>query len=188
MSDLVAVTAIDRRILGLVRPVVEGLGYEMVRLRYRAGKNGSLQIMAERPDGRMEVENCVEISRAVSAALDVADPFREPYALEVSSPGIDRPLSRLSDFKNWIGHLAKLQTSKMIRGRRRFGGIIRDVVGETIILEAEDGSIGIEFSDLDSARLVLTDELLGKKPNRSHDRTVGGETEIAPDSPEQEKK
>ena len=99
MTDLIAKAAIDRRLAGIVAPVIEGMGFELVRLRLMGGRRALLQIMAERPEGGIEVEDCARISRAVSALLDVEDPISGEYTLEVSSPGIDRPLTRLKDFE-----------------------------------------------------------------------------------------
>jgi ribosome maturation factor RimP len=103
MSDLIAKTSIDQRLAGIVTPVIEDLGYELVRLRLMGGKTPILQIMADKPDGGIEVDDCGKISTEVSAILDVEDPIEEEYALEVSSPGIDRPLTRLKDFDAWAG-------------------------------------------------------------------------------------
>ncbi|MEL6207937.1 MAG: ribosome maturation factor RimP, partial [Pseudomonadota bacterium] len=103
MSDLIAKTNIDRRLAAILTPVIEGMGFELVRIRLMSGKSKTLQIMAERPDGGIEVDECGEISTAVSAVLDVEDPIEDAYALEVSSPGIDRPLTRLKDFETWAG-------------------------------------------------------------------------------------
>ena len=118
MTDLIAKAAIDRRLAGIVAPVVEGMGFELVRLRLMGGRRALLQIMAERPDGGIEVDDCARISRAVSAVLDVEDPISGEYVLEVSSPGIDRPLTRLKDFETWAGYEAKLETDEPIDGRR----------------------------------------------------------------------
>ena len=115
MADLVAKAAIDRRLAGIVAPTVASLGFELVRIRLMGGKRPVLQIMAERPEGGIEVEDCARISRAVSAVLDVEDPIGGEYVLEVSSPGIDRPLTRLKDFERWDGYEAKLETSRADR-------------------------------------------------------------------------
>lgn len=160
MRDLVAVSQVDRRISRIIGPVVDRMGYDLVRLRYGGGRRKTLQIMAERRGGGMEVDDCAEISRAVSSALDVEDPIREGYTLEVSSPGIDRPLTRLTDFETWSGHVAKLETAEPIEGRRRFQGRIERVSGNEIVLDSHDGPIGIQFEALSSAKLVITDELL----------------------------
>ena len=122
MTDLIAKAAMDQRLLTILNPMIEGLGYEVVRLRLMSGNTPTLQIMAQKPDGTMEVDGCAEISTAVSALMDVEDPIIEAYTLEVSSPGIDRPLTRLKDFDQWIGYVAKIETEQLIDGRRRFKG------------------------------------------------------------------
>ncbi len=106
----------------IITPVIEDMGFELVRVRLMAGKTQTLQIMAERPEGGIEVDECAAISTAVSAVLDVEDPIEDAYTLEVSSPGIDRPLTRLKDFDVWEGYEAKLETDELIDGRRRFKG------------------------------------------------------------------
>ena len=120
MSDLIAKTAIDRRLAEIVTPVIEGLGFELVRIRLMGGAVRILQIMADKPEGGIEVDDCGHISVAVSATLDVEDPIEENYVLEVSSPGIDRPLTRLKDFEVWKGWEARIETTELIEGRRRF--------------------------------------------------------------------
>ena len=108
MSDLIAKTAIDRRLASIITPTIEGLGYELVRVRLMGGRTHILQIMADRPEGGINVDDCAKISTAVSAVLDVEDPIAENYTLEVSSPGIDRPLTRQKDFDTWEGYEARL--------------------------------------------------------------------------------
>lgn len=162
VGDLVAHAAIDRRLAEVVQPVIEGLGFELVRLRLMSGKTRILQIMADRPEGGIEVDDCAEISTVVSAALDVEDPLEDPYLLEVSSPGIDRPLTRLKDFEVWAGYEAKLETSELIDGRRRFKGVLAGVEGNEVLIEIEEGTIGLEFEWLSDAKLVLTDELIAE--------------------------
>lgn len=162
--DLVALTAIDQRLAGLVRPVAEGMGLELVRLRLMGGRTKTLQVMAQRPDGTMEVEDCARLSTALSAVLDVEDPLADPYTLEVSSPGIDRPLTRLKDFDQWAGHEAKLETEEAIDGRRRFKGLLAGTEGEEVLLTLDEKegpvTIGLRFEWLSDAKLVLTDELI----------------------------
>ncbi|CAN5638071.1 ribosome maturation factor RimP [soil metagenome] len=162
MSDLVAKTAIDRRVAGIAAPVIEGLGYELVRLRLMGGKRALLQIMAERPAGGIEVEDCAKISRAVSAALDVEDPIASEYTLEVSSPGIDRPLTRLKDFERWEGYEARIETAEPIDGRRRFKGVLAGVEAGEVLIEIDEGTIGLDFETLSEAKLVLTDALIAE--------------------------
>ncbi|TVQ58941.1 MAG: ribosome maturation factor RimP [Rhodobacteraceae bacterium] len=160
MSDLLAKAPADQRIAGIVRPTVEGMGFELVRVRLMGGKRLTLQIMAERPDGRMEVDDCAELSRALSAVLDVEDPIDREYALEVSSPGIDRPLTRLDDFDRWKGWTAKLETEAPVEGRKRFKGELTGVEGRSVMLATETGTVALPFDSLADARLVLTDALI----------------------------
>jgi len=160
MNDLIAKAAIDRRLAEIIQPVIEGMGYELVRLRLMGGNTKTLQIMAERPDGGIEVDDCAEISTAVSAVLDVEDPIEDNYTLEVSSPGIDRPLTRLKDFDTWEGYEAKLETSELIDGRRRFKGVLAGTEDDEVLITIAEGTIGLKFDWLSEAKLVLTDELI----------------------------
>lgn len=160
MNELIAKAAMDRRLADIVGPVIESMGFELVRLRLMGGQTKTLQIMAERPEGGIEVDDCAEISTAVSAVLDVEDPIDENYTLEVSSPGIDRPLTRLKDFDTWSGYEAKIETTELIDGRRRFKGILAGTDGEDILIEIEEGTIGLNFDWLSDAKLVMTDELI----------------------------
>lgn len=160
MSDLIAKAQIDRRLAEIITPVIEDLGFELVRVRYQGGKTPSVQIMADKPEGGIEVDDCAEISTAVSATLDVEDPLEDAYTLEVSSPGIDRPLTRLKDFDVWSGHEAKIETNELIDGRRRFKGALAGTEGNEVLIEIEEGTIGLQFDWLSDAKLVLTDELI----------------------------
>ena len=165
MSDLIAKTAMDRRLADILTPLIEGMGFELVRIRLMSGKTMTLQIMAERPEGGIEVDQCAEISTAVSALLDVEDPIEDNYTLEVSSPGIDRPLTRLKDFDTWQGYEAKLETAELIDGRRRFKGELAGIDGDEVLInlvdeKGEPVTIGLEFDWLTDAKLVLTDELI----------------------------
>lgn len=142
----------------LVMPVVEGLGFEIVRLSLAGG---NLQIMAEQPDGtNIGIDDCGVISRAVAAKLDEADPIAEPYTLEISSPGIDRPLTREKDMVRWAGFEARLETLEPIEGQSRFTGRIVSCEDGVIVMRCEAGDKRIEFSALRRARLLLNDELL----------------------------
>ena len=164
MSDLIAKAAIDQRLAAIITPVIEDMGFELVRLRLMGGKTHTLQIMAERPEGGIEVDECAEISNAVSAILDVEDPLVDSYVLEVGSPGIDRPLTRLKDFETFEGYDAKLETSELIDGRKRFKGVLAGVEGEEVLINIEDQgetvTVGLQFDWLADAKLVLTDELI----------------------------
>ncbi len=164
MSDLVAKTQIDRRLAEIITPVIEDMGYELVRVRFMGGKTKTVQIMADKPEGGIEVDGCADISTAVSATLDVEDPIEDAYTLEVSSPGIDRPLTRLKDFATWEGYEARIETTELIDGRRRFKGMLQGVEGSEVLIEIEvDGepqTIGLQFDWLSDAKLVLTDDLI----------------------------
>ncbi len=164
VNDLIARTAMDQRLAALITPVIEGLGFELVRLRLMAGRTRTLQIMADRPEGGIEVDDCARISTAVSAMLDVEDPLEEAYTLEVSSPGIDRPLTRLKDFADWEGYEARVETSELIDGQRRFRGVLAGVEGDEVLIEIAENdapvTIGLKFAWLSDAKLVLTDELI----------------------------
>ena len=160
MSDLIAKTAIDKRLADIVTPIIEGLGFELVRLRLMGGKTATLQIMAERPEGGIEVDDCAAISTAVSAVLDVEDPIEDNYTLEVSSPGIDRPLTRLKDFEAWQGYVAKIETTELIDGRKRFKGEVAGTEGDEVLIDIDEGTIGLKFDWLAEAKLVLTDDLI----------------------------
>ena len=162
MSDLIAKAAIDQRIFNLIAPAVEGMGYEIVRVRLMGGKTKTLQIMAERPDGGIEVDDCAEISNTLNALLDVDDPVDGEYRLEVSSPGIDRPLTRLKDFETWDGYAAKVETQDLIDGRKRFSGTLRGTEDGEVLIEIPEGVIGLRFEWLADAKLMLTDELIAE--------------------------
>ena len=164
ISDLIAKSAIDRRLAEIITPVIEGMGFELVRVRLMGGATRTLQIMADTPDGGINVDDCGLISTAVSAVLDVEDPIEENYVLEVSSPGIDRPLTRLKDFDMWEGWEARIETTELIDGRRRFKGELKGIDGEEVLIEIEDAgkpvTIGLQFDWLSDAKLILSDELI----------------------------
>lgn len=170
MPDMVARAPFDIKLAAVVRPTVEAMGFELVRVRLMVGRKATVQVMAERPDGTMEVDDCADLSRQLSAILDVEDPIDREYALEVSSPGIDRPLTRLADFDRWEGYEAKLETAEMIDGRKRFKGILAGTEGTEVLLEVDEGTIGLEFDWLADAKLVLTDELVAESLRRSKRR------------------
>lgn len=165
---LIVETGMAARVAAIVEPVLIGLGFRLVRVRLSgaAGGGSTVQIMAERPDGTMNVEGCEEISQAVSPALDVDDPVQTAYHLEVSSPGIDRPLVRASDFERWAGHLTKIDTSEPVAGRKRFRGILRGAAGQDALLTRDDAKseeerdVAIPMRAIAEARLVLTDALI----------------------------
>lgn len=185
MSDMLAKAAIDRRIAALIQPTVEAMGFQLVRVRLMGGKRVTLQIMAERPDGRMEVEDCADLSRALSALLDVEDPIDREYTLEVSSPGIDRPLTRPEDFARWAGWVAKLETDDLIDGRKRWKGELRGIADGVLTIATDTGDSAIPFAALTDAKLVLTDELIAAtlkaQKDKGFDETKFDEIEVEDD-------
>lgn len=186
-NDLIAKAAIDRRMAEIITPVIEDLGYELVRVRLMSGKESILQIMADKPDGGIEVDDCAVISTAVSATLDVEDPILDTYTLEVSSPGIDRPLTRLKDFDMFEGYEAKIETDELIDGRRRFKGMLAGIEGDEVLINVAEGTIGLKFDWLSDAKLVLTDELIKEMLRQRKAAGVLKENdfdEISEDAPE----
>ena len=157
-------TAEDLDLLELLDPVAEALGYALVRLRLMGGaETRKLQIMAERQsDGDMVVEDCARLSRAISEVMDAADPISGEYTLEVSSPGVDRPLTRLQDFVTFEGHEAKIELDRLAEGRKRFRGLLAGIEGDQIgiDLEGEDETALVPFAWVIEAKLVLTDDLM----------------------------
>ena len=149
----------EARVAAIIEPEIEALGFRLVRVRLSQMNGLTLQIMAERPDGTMSVEDCETVSNAISPLLDVEDPIPSAYHLEISSPGIDRPLVRRSDFEQWAGHVAKVETSRLINGRKRFKGQILGVHGDDV-----PGSPGPRhpraLRDLAEAKLVLSEDLI----------------------------
>jgi len=170
MANMVAKAPIDQKLAKIIDPVLTGMGFELVRLRLMSGKKITLQIMAERSDGTIEVEDCAEISRTVSAVMDVEDPIDGEYTLEVSSPGIDRPLTRMVDFDRWEGYEAKLETTDLIDGRKRFRGILAGTEDQEVLVEIDEGTIGLRFDWLADAKLVLTNDLITESLRRSKQR------------------
>lgn len=192
MADMLAKASMDRRIADIIAPTVESMGYALVRVRLMAGKTATLQIMAERPDGTMEVDDCAALSRQLSAILDVEDPIAGEYSLEVSSPGIDRPLTRPQDFERWAGWTVRLETDDLIDGRKRFKGELRGVEDGEILVEIPEGVVGLKFDWLSDAKLVMTDELVAES---LRGRKAAGidvtkfdeiETDIETDRPDEE--
>ncbi|WP_367716517.1 ribosome maturation factor RimP [Nitratireductor sp. GISD-1A_MAKvit] len=165
---LIRESGIEARVASIIIPVLGAIGYRLVRVRLTAQDGATLQIMAERSDGAMTVEDCEEVSRALSPVLDVEDPIETAYQLEISSPGIDRPLVRKADFSGAAGHLVKIETSVLLEGRKRFRGYIVESDDQTVTIEPdtaeeegdEDVLFGIPFEAIAEARLVLTDELV----------------------------
>jgi len=153
------------RVSEAIRPLIEAMGFELVRVKLMGSRRKTLQIMAERPDGSMTVEDCAELSNALSALLDVEDLIAGEYALEVSSPGIDRPLVRPLDFERYNGHLAKIKMDLPLDGRKRFVGVISGLEGDAVIIDLKDASpehrrVSLPLEQIDEAKLVLTDRLI----------------------------
>jgi ribosome maturation factor RimP len=145
----------------IIAPAVEAAGYRLVRLRLMGGKRKTLQVMAERADGTMNVEDCARLSRALSAFLDREDPLEGEYVLEVSSPGIDRPLTRLIDFARWAGHEAKIELKiPDAAGRKRFKGQLLGLDGNDVVMEVEGARLFFPHASVAEAKLVLTDRLV----------------------------
>jgi ribosome maturation factor RimP len=145
----------------LIEPSLEAMGYRLVRVAFLGARRATLQIMAERIDGvPMTVDDCTEISRSVSALLDVADPIESAYMLEVSSPGLDRPLTRAEDYDRFSGFEAKIELAQPLDGRKRFKGRILGRAGEQVRLRGEGGEVSLPLGDITKAKLVITDDLL----------------------------
>ena len=162
---LIVEPGLPARVAAIVDPVLHQLGFRLVRVRVSGAEGCTVQIMAERPDGTMSVEDCEEVSRALSPVLDVADPIERAYRLEISSPGIDRPLVRKSDFDRYSGHLVRIEMSMPVDGRKRFKGTLAGTEGDAARLlrddaEGEDATVLLPIEDMGEAKLVLTDELV----------------------------
>ena len=173
-------TAEDLRLLELLDPVAEAAGYGIVRLRLMGGANRRLQIMAERPDGQMEVHDCVTLSRAISEVLDAADPISGEYDLEVSSPGIDRPLTRLQDFETYVGLEARFELDRLAEGRRRFRGRLAGVEGDNVLIDLEgetDVTAQAPFAWIVEAKLILNDELMQRGADERQARLAQSDTD-----------
>jgi ribosome maturation factor RimP len=162
---LITEPGLPARVATIAEPVIEGLGYRLVRVRVSSAEGCTVQIMAERPDGTMAVEDCEIVSRALSPVLDMADPIDRAYRLEISSPGIDRPLVRRSDFDRYAGNVVKIETEAPIEGRKRFRGLLIGADGEAARIRRDDVETGdaeilVPIESISEAKLVLTDELV----------------------------
>ena len=162
INNLIAKSYTDKKLAELLNPILEDLGFEMVRVRLSSGDPSTLQIMADRLDGPIGVDELAEINTSVGTILDVEDPIPENYTLEISSPGIDRPLTRIKDFDSFQGFEAKIETTELIDGRRRFRGVLAGVNNDEVLINLEEGTIGLKFTWLSEARLVLSDDLIKK--------------------------
>ena len=169
---LVVEPGVAARVSAIAEPVLQGMGYRLVRIRVSGEAGCTVQVMAERPDGTMLIEDCEAVSRALSPVLDIADPIERAYRLEISSPGIDRPLVRRSDFERHVGHVARIEMSVAAHGRKRFRGTIIGVEGDAVRIKRDDVKPGEEaevplvMEEIADARLVLTDELIAESMRR----------------------
>ena len=173
MADIAALTA-------LIEPEVEALGFDLVRIKlFGSGDDYTLQIMAEDPKTKqLVIEDCAAISRRLSDVLDEADPIEEAYRLEVSSPGIDRPLTRLHDYREWAGHEAKIVASELVEGRKSFRGVLNGIEGDEVLFaDVKAGDVRIPFALVHDAKLVLTDRLISATMPLSSDGADEFETE-----------
>ncbi len=165
-ARIVREEGLDARVASVVAPVIEDLGYRLVRAKMIQHNGLTMQIMAEKPDGTISVNDCEAISRALSPVLDVEDPVSQAYNLEISSPGIDRPLVRKSDFSTWAGHIAKIETAYLIDGHKRFRGHLIKVDGEDVVMrrdstvKSEETQTRVPLQAISSAHLILTDDLI----------------------------
>jgi len=146
----------------IFEPVIEKAGFRLVRLRIMGGAAKTLQVMAERPDGSMDVEGCATLSHALLDFIEAEDPIEGDYEIEVSSPGIDRPLTRLMDFSRWSGHEAKIELNAAIDGRRRFRGLLLGLDGQDVMIRVDNSDIRFPFRAIANAKLVLTDKLINE--------------------------
>lgn len=179
---MIALTQQEKTILSLIEPIADGLGMEIVRVRLMGGKRPTLQVMAEKAGGApTDVEDCASLSHGISPLLEAADPIGDPYRLEVSTPGIDRPLTRPGDFGRWVGHLVKVELAMPIEGRRRFQGVIQWEDDNGVAIELDDESeLVAQVHEMPKASLVLTDELIeaakaaGGLPPQPEDENFSG--------------
>jgi ribosome maturation factor RimP len=176
----------------LSEPVIADLGFRLVRVRVTGAAGGTVQIMAERADGTMSIEDCEAVSRALSPVLDAADPIEAAYRLEVSSPGIDRPLVRPSDFRRYAGHVVKIEMAESQAGRRRFRGVLLGVADATArvrrddVPAGEEAEVALPLDRIAEARLVLTDALIAESLRRGKRAAQDdGTDEEAPRAPDQ---
>jgi ribosome maturation factor RimP len=177
---LIAETGLAARVATIASPVLAGLGFRLVRVRVSGTDGCTVQVMAERPDGSMSIEECEAVSRALSPVLDVADPIERAYRLEISSPGLDRPLVRRSDFERHIGDVVKIELATALNGRKRFRGSLTGVEGAAACVHMDDSpedapDMVLPFEDMADAKLVLTDALITAALRRSKSTAEGGE-------------
>ena len=163
---LITDTGVAARVATIAEPVLEGMSLRLVRVRVSGADGCTVQIMAERADGSMSIEDCEDVSRALSPVLDVADPIERAYRLEISSPGLDRPLVRKSDFDRYAGNVVKIEMEVPVNGRKRFRGMLNGTDGEAARItrddpaEGEEADVVLPIADMNDAKLVLTDDLV----------------------------
>jgi ribosome maturation factor RimP len=188
---LIADSGVSGRVAALAEPVLKALGYRLVRARVSGADGCTVQVMAEKPDGTMLIEDCEAVSRALSPVFDAADPVAGAYRLEVSSPGIDRPLVRRSDFERNAGHIVKVEMTVPVDGRKRFRGVLLGAEGDAARIRRTDAAAGesnevvLRAEDIHEARLVLTDELIAESLRRGKlaERQAREESEESTDAP-----
>ena len=162
----------DKKLAELLNPILEDLGFEMVRIRLSSGDPSTLQIMADRLNGQIGVDDLANINTSIGTILDVEDPITENYTLEISSPGIDRPLTRKKDFDSYQGFEVKIETTELIDGRRRFKGILAGISNDEVLINLEEGTVGLKFNWLSDARLVLSDDLIKQMLRKKNTKTT----------------
>jgi ribosome maturation factor RimP len=183
---LIAELGAAARVAAIAEPVLEGLGYRLVRVRISGLAGCTVQIMAERPDGTMTIEDCEAVSRALSPVFDVEDPIDRAYRLEISSPGIDRPLVRRSDFDRYAGHVVKIEMAVLIEGRRRFRGVLLGTQGDAARIRRDDAAaseaaeVALPIEEMSEARLVLTDALIAESLKRGKANALGNKRDTGP--------
>jgi ribosome maturation factor RimP len=188
---LVVEPGVAARVAAVAAPVLQGMGYRLVRIKISGEAGCTVQVMAERPDGTMLIDDCEAVSRALSPVLDIADPIDRAYRLEISSPGIDRPLVRRSDFERYAGHLVKIEMAVAHQGRKRFRGTLGGIEGGAVRLTrdevptGEDADVCLTMDEIADARLVLTDDLIAESMRRGKaaERELKRELGLEPPAP-----
>lgn len=185
---LIVDTGVAGRVAAIAEPVLAGLGFRLVRVRVSGLSGCTVQVMAERPDGTFDIDDCEAVSRALSPVLDVEDPIDRAYRLEISSPGLDRPLVRRSDFARYAGHVVKVEMAVAVAGRRRFRGLLVGAEGDLARLrrddarEDEEAEVLLPIADMADARLVLTDALIAESLKRGKDAERAAAADIETDT------
>ena len=186
-------SGLDARVASVAEPVLVGMGYRLVRIKISAESGCTVQIMAERPDGTLTIDDCEAISKALSPVMDISDPIERAYRLEISSPGIDRPLVRRSDFERALSHLAKVEMAVPHEGRKRFKGWLVGVEGDCVRLRRDDNKaeeaaeVLLTMADIGEARLILTDDLIAEALRKGKEAEAAAEQTADDDSEEIDK-